>query len=113
MLNLVIGVELSITEGVLALVLRSLWVERVQRLDDLLVFLFSGELLLVDAAHICLVHDEIIFVLDVIGDLFLDDLVLLSLFLNNQTMVNYEGGVLTPFLAAGLLDILFFEVVNI
>lgn len=80
-LYLIVHDELTVIERELAQVVRGLWVERVQSFDDLLVFLFCGELLLIDAAHICLVHDEIIFIFDVIRDLLLDDLVLLSLFL--------------------------------
>jgi len=81
MLNLIIDNKLSIIERELAKVVWSLWVERVQSFDHLFVFLLGGQLLLIDAAHICLVHNEIIFVLNVIRDFLLDDLVLFSLFL--------------------------------
>ena len=81
MLNLIVDNEFSVTERELAKVVWGLWVERVQSFDHLFVFLLGGQLLLIDAAHICLVHNEIIFVLNVIRDFLLDDLVLFSLFL--------------------------------
>jgi hypothetical protein len=87
-LYLVVHDELPIVERELAQVVRGLWVVGVKGLDDLLVLLLCGQLLLVDAAHICLVHDEIIFVLDVIRDLLLDNLVLLSLFLQGSNHKN-------------------------
>jgi len=80
MLNLVVHDELPIVERKVAQVVWGLWVERLQILDNLFVLFFGGELLLVDAAHISLVHYEIIFVLDVVRDFLLDNLVLLSLF---------------------------------
>ena len=80
-LNIIVDIELSVVERELAEVVWGLWVERVQSLDHLFVFFLGGQLLLVDAAHICLVHNEIIFVLNVIRDFLLDNLVLLSLFL--------------------------------
>jgi hypothetical protein len=84
--DLVIHVELPVVERELTQVVWSLWVERVESLNDLFIFLLSGQLLLINAAHIGLVHNEIIFILDVVRDLLLDDLVLLSLFLQSKSI---------------------------
>ena len=66
MLNLIVGDELSVIERELAEVVWSLRIFGVQSLDDLLVFLLSSELFLVNAAHIGLIHHEIFFVFNVI-----------------------------------------------
>ena len=66
MLNLIVTNKLSVIERELAEIVRSLRVQRVQSFDNLLVLLFGGKLLLVNAAHIGLVHDEIVFVLNVV-----------------------------------------------
>jgi hypothetical protein len=76
-INVILDFIGSLLEGEVAKVMRSLGVVRGESLNDLLFLLFSSELLLVDTAHIILVHHtEIFVILELIRQLLLDNLLL-------------------------------------
>lgn len=56
----------SLIERELAQIVGGLGIERIQSFNNLLILLFGGKLLLVDAAHVGLVHYEIVLILNVV-----------------------------------------------
>lgn len=108
--HLVINLEVAVLEGELTHVVGSLRVVGVQCFYNLLVLFLSGQLLLVDAAVSVGVNQvEVLVVLQLVGDLLLDHLILLLLL---RTVRKVQGVIhqkmgkvqraLTPFFATGL-----------